>query len=342
MKKKYNAPTFKIFIVVICLILGALRANANESLFYKEVNLIGGYSDNEKWIGRSDTLKNSVGFEDYRKFSGDYGDFLTTDLQMRLAYDSLEPARDAWAVEIHNAWLEFKLGSSNKFRIGHFDPSFGLEPLIDTHGTILQTIMERNIGFNKDWGVTLKGIAPFFDYEASLQLGSGMSIYRRDESFLATARAGSPASGNFQYGLSVLYGNVLETMGMKTIPRNELVSDEAVLKKRIGLDGQYLFGPCLIKAEADYGRNNHEDVAGYFGEIDYTIPHYQNLELELQYKSWINDLGERGSDDSTLSVGASYKLNQSITMRGAFIHDVNLMKEDEDDKFLLQVYYYGL
>lgn len=330
-----------LITTILLFIIATPLAFASQSLFYKEVNLIGGYSDKEKWIGKSDTLKNSLGFEDYRKFSDEYGDFLTTDLQMRAAYDSREAARDAWAVEIHNAWLEFKLSPLNKLRLGHFDPSFGLEPLLDTHGTILQTLDEENIGFNKDWGFSLRGIGPAFDYETSLQLGSGMSIYTKDGSFLATARVGSPAGGNLQYGFSVMYGNVLQTMGMKTIPRNELMSNEAVLKKRIGADAQYLFGPYLVKAEADYGKNNGDDVLGYFGELDYTVPRHQNLELELQYKSWINNLSEHKSDDSTLSAGASYKLTQNITFRTAFIHDVNRMGGGEDDKILAQFYYFG-
>ena len=330
-----------LIIIILLFLIAMPFAFADQSLFYKEVNLIGGYSRQNKLIGKSDTLKNSLGFEDYRKFSGDYGDFLTTDFQMRVAYDSLQSLNDAWAVEIHNAWAEFKLDSSNKFRFGHFDPSFGLEPLVDTHSTILQTLAEENIGFNKDWGVSLRGIAPAFDYEMSLQLGSGMSIYRQDGSYLATARVGSPSSNNFQYGISFLMGNVLETMGMQTIPRNQLVSEDSTVKKRIGGDIQYLYGPYFLKAECAYGTNEHKNVLGYLFELDYTIPRSQNWELQLQYKSWINDPGERHSDDSTLSMGMSCKLNQQLTFRAAYLHDFNRMGGKEDDKALLQLYYYA-
>jgi len=328
-------------IIMYYLLSFVSSAFADQSLFYKEVNLIGGYSRQDKWIGGSDTLKNSVGFEDYRKFSGDYGDFLTTDFQLRVAYDSSESMDDAWAVEIHNAWAEFKLNSSNKFRFGHFDSSFGLEPLVDTHGTILQTLAEDDIGFIKDWGVSLRGVAPSFDYEVSLQLGSGMSIYRQDGSYLATARVGSPSPSNFQYGISFLIGDVLETMGMQTIPRNQLVSNDAISKKRIGGDIQYLYGPYLLKSECAYGKNEDKNVLGYLFELDYTIPRSQNWELELQYKSWMNDLSDRHSDDSTLSVGVSCKLNQKLTLRAAYLHDFNRMGGKEDDKVLFQFYYYA-
>lgn len=333
----------RLFLITMIslLLIATPSVFADQSLFYKEFNLIGGYSRQDKWIGKSDTKKNSLGFEDYRKFSTDYGDFLTTDFQLRVAYDSSQSLGDAWAVEIHNAWAEFKLGSSNKFRFGHFDPSFGLEPLVDTHGTILQTLAKEDIGFIKDWGVSLRGVAPSFDYEVSLQIGSGMSIYRQDGSYLATARVGSPSSSNFQYGISFLIGDVLETMGMQTIPRNQLVSNDAISKKRIGGDIQYLYGSYLLKAECAYGTNEDKDVLGYLFELDYTIPDIQNWELELQYKSWINDLSERNSDDSTLSIGTSCKLNQELTFRAVYLHNFNHIGGKEDDKVLLQLYYYA-
>lgn len=314
---------------------------ANESLFYKEANLIGGYSDRDHWLGKSNDLTNSVGFEDYRKFSSDYGDFLTTDLQVRLAYDSMENSHNAWGVQVHNAWLLYKLNSLAKLRLGHFDPAFGLEPQLDTHATILQTLAMKDIGFKKDWGVGLEGAFPNFDYKTGLQLGSGMGIRRRDDSFLFTSRIGTPSTQNFQYGISFLYGKVLEVEDMKTIPQDKLLSDNAVSKKRIGLDSQYLFGSYLFKGEAAYGENDHKKVLGYLGEVDYTIPRYQNWELELQFQSWINKLGQSDSDDSTLTLGASYKLNQNITLRAAFSHDFNMMEQAKENKVLIQFYYFG-
>lgn len=315
---------------------------ANDSLFYKEVNLIGGYSDRDRWVGKSLELVNSVGFEDYRKFSNDYGDYLTTDLQMRIGYDSMENTEDAWGIQIHNAWLLYKVDYDKKLRLGHFDPAFGLEPQVDTHGTLLQTLAMKDIGFKKDWGIGLEGSLSKFDYKTALQFGSGMSIYRKDQSFLLTTRIGSPSTQNFQYGMSFLYGKVLEYMGIWTWPRERPRSNDAILKKRIGLDSQYIFGPYLFKGELAYGADDHNDVLGYLGEIDYTLPEYQNCKIELQFQSWINELGRGSSDDSTLTLGASYKLNQNTTLRTAFSHDFNMSGQKEEDKFLVQLYFYGL
>ena len=90
------------------------KSTVGESIaqnFYKEAVIIGGYSDKDQWVGKKDMmLKNSIGFEYFRKFSDEYGDFLTLDIQMRIAYDSMENSSDTFGVEIHNAWLEYKLG----------------------------------------------------------------------------------------------------------------------------------------------------------------------------------------------------------------------------------------
>jgi len=317
------------------------EAFAEQALFYKEINLIGGYSDREHWIGKSAELMNSLGFEYYKKFSNDYGDFLTADLQMRMAYDSAEPRDDAWGLQIHNAWLQYKLNSAQRVKFGHFDVPFGLEQVLDTHGTLLQTLADANIGFKQDWGFALDGALPNFDYNAALQIGSGMSIYRKDGSFLATTRIGTPTGRNLQGGISLMYGKVLESIGMFTFPRAELVCDKTVLKKRVGLDGQYLFGPYLMKAELAYGKDENKNVIGYLYELDYTLPKLQNCELQAQFQSWQHDLNKRGSDDSTLSVGVAYKLNSQITLRAAVAHDFNLMEGGEDDKVLFQVYYFG-
>jgi hypothetical protein len=332
---------FSLIHFVAAFMLNNKGVFAEQTIFYKEINLIGGYASRDHWVGKSSELFNSIGFEYYRKFSNEYGDFLTADLQVRLAYDSTEAWLDAWGLEIHNAWLQYKVNSVNKLKIGHFDSPFGLEQVLDTHATLLQTLAPKNIGFKKDWGVVLEGALPNFDYSTALQIGSGMSIYRKDGSFLATGRIGTPAGRNLQGGVSLMYGKTLQIMGMSTIPRGELLSDQAVLKKRVGLDGQYLFGPYLFKSEIAYGKDEDKDVLGHLYEIDYTVPRLQNLELQLQFQSWRHDLDTKGNDDSTLSVGAAYKLNSRVTLRLAFMHDLNLMEGDEDDKVLLQFYYFG-
>jgi hypothetical protein len=128
---------------------------------------------------------------------------------------------------------------------------------------------------------------------------------------------------------------------MRTLPKNYLLSSETVTQKRVGLDGQYLYGPLLFKGEFAYGQNDDQDVLGYLTEIDYTVPSHQNLEFQLQYKSWINDIHMSSSDDNMLTFGAAYKLNQSTTLRAAFEHDFGMMDKKTEDRFVVQFYFLG-
>jgi hypothetical protein len=320
-------------------------ALASDFLFYKELNLIGGYSNKKQWVGSSDTLSNSVGFEHYGKFSSDYGDYLTTNLQIRGAYDANQRFSDAVSLEIHNAWAEYRASNEIKIKAGHFAPAFGLEPIVDYHSTILHSLIERDIGFEKDWGAELRGSFPAFDYQAAFQIGSGMSIRREDSSFLVTGRIGTSPAQDFQYGISAMVGNVLETMGMSTFPHNHLLSKEGVFKQRIGFDCQYNWNSFLFKGETAYGTNETKNVIGYMTEVDYTAPKNQNWGVETQFQSWFNDMKRPQTDDATFSMCLSYKLSQTVTLRIAFIHDLNTFSdafaEGRDTKVLAQFYYYG-
>ncbi|MBN2482831.1 MAG: hypothetical protein JXD21_01355 [Candidatus Omnitrophica bacterium] len=330
-----------LFVMVAAWFINGDTVSGSERIFNKEINLIGGYSRQQQWTGKSSTLANSFGFEDFRKFSGEYGDFLTTDLQVRFSYDSLEDSRDAWAVELHNAWMQYRLGYGMNLRIGHFDPAFGLEPVIDTHGTVLQTLAPLNIGFKKDWGMALEGFLRKYDYKLALGVGSGMSLRRHDRSFLMSARVGTPPTENVQYGFSILYGDVIDVKGMQTFPHNRLLSESAVSKRRIGVDGQLLMGASLVKGEIAYGQDDSDEVLGYLLEYDYTLPRNQNLSFQIQFQSFAHDLAEQNQDDSLISLGLAYRVNENITLRAALVHDFNRVDEPADTSVLVQYYYYG-
>lgn len=333
-----------LLLAIILSISSCHAALASDFLFYKEVNAIGGYSNKEKWIGKTDELSNTVGFEHYGKFSSTHGDFLTTDLQVRFAYDSSENSTNAWSVEIHNAWVEYRASPELKIRGGHITPAFGLEPVVDVHSDIIQTLAMQDIGFTKDWGAELRGSLPAFDYQVAFQIGSGMSIRREDSSFLVTVRIGNPQTEDFRYGISGLVGNVIETYGMSTFPKNHLLSKETVFKERIGFDMQYNFwNSFLFKGETTYGINDNDNVIGYMTEVDYTAPKSQNWTVAAQFKSWFNDMKMPQADDTTFSLGLTYKLSQTTKVSAAFIHDLNMhsSNEERDTRVLLQFYYYG-
>ncbi len=333
----------KYYLLGILIILGLLSVqHAHAADFYKEVNLIGGYSHEDDWMSeKGGMIKNSVGCEWYKKFANEYGDFLTANLQVRTSFDSREDSDDAWAIEIHNAWLEYKLGLGRFIRVGHFDPAFGLEPVLDTHGTLLQTLASYSVGYKKDWGVNYKGMVGAFDYDCALQLGSGMSIRHKDNSFLLTGRIGTPPGKDVQYGLSFLYGRVLTSRQMRTIPVPDLATEDASRKKQMSGDLQYTFGPFRFHGECAMGKDRHNTVGGALGQIEYTLPRYQNILVKTQGHYWSHNWRENDARDIQIASVLEYKATSFLTFRLGCFHDLYRRTGKEDTQILLQLYYFG-
>jgi hypothetical protein len=330
----------QLIILLSFISISLLHEVAHPANLYKEAIIMGGYSDKEQWIGKKGGAKNSLGFEYYKKFSDEYGDYLTLDLQARAAYDSAENSHDVFGIEIHNAWLEYKSGLGESIRFGHFDPAFGLEPVLDTHGTLLQTLAQKNIGFKKDWGISYKGLFGDYDYQLAAQLGSGMPLRRKDDSFLLTGRVSTTQNQDSQIGLSFLYGQILESKQSWTIPISELINGKSIRKKRIGLDFQCPIGLFDFKTEVTAGDNDGTTVAGALAELGYTIPQQQNLRIKTQIMYWSNDWEEKYARDLTLSPVIEYKANSTTTVRLGYFHDL-YSGSDEDKIVVLQLYCFG-
>jgi hypothetical protein len=332
----------------ILLALSAAPAGAGvNGVFYRELNLLAGYSDENQWIGEGPGgIKNSIGFEYFAKVSNDYGDYLTWNLQARLGYHTRLPSGDRWGLEIHSAWVEYKLGLGSNVRAGHFAPAFGLEPNVDTHATLFQTLAIQDIGFKKDWGLEYRGGLSVFDYSVALQLGSGMTIDRKDGSYLATGRIGTPPGRDLEWGLSLLVGDVLRSVPMRTIPRPE-VSDEAVTRRRAGADARYRRGSFLLMAEATAGWNQaagdgeKRDVAGILFQTDYTVPSLHALTAQFQGRFWTEKAGDADRTTATLSLGGSYDIRSSWALRAVVFHDLEMPDSREDTRIYIQLYYFG-
>jgi hypothetical protein len=328
--------------VAIVILLFPLEVFGSDPQLYTELNLVGGYSESDKWIGKNGGLqKNSVGLEYFQKFSDDYGDYLTTNLQLRLSYDSLESFSDAWAIEVHNAWVEYKLGLGKKLTLGHFDPVFGLEPLLDTHGALLQTLALKSIGYKKDWGLGYSGILGSYDFSAAIQNGSGMALERKDSSFLATCRIGTPSNRDFQYGVSALAGRVLRFDKAQTFPRPDLVQNTARDKLRLGIDAQYPLGALYTKGEVSVGRDSSRNVGGALLELNREVPSLRRLEIQLQTQYWSNDFDDSASAEFSLGLGAVYKISSTWTFRLLGLSFLEKGNSSEDWRVVAQLYFFS-
>ena len=327
--------------IVLCLTLLVLPAFSAPGRLYKEFNFIGGYSDAQQWISRNPGLRNSLGFEYFKKFSDEYGDYLTLDLQVRLAYDPSDDFDPTWAIEIHNAWLEYKLGLGKSLKFGHLAPAFGLESDLDTHGKLLQTLAFDNLGFKKDWGLAYKTIFGDYDLEVTGTIGSGMAIRRKDDSYLISARLSKGSSDEFRYGMSFLHGRVLKAKEPWTIPAGDLAMDNAIEKTRMGIDMQFPINEFVFKAELAAGCDNGTTVGGGLAQLEYTPPDNQDITLKLQTKYWADELDNKKRTDLTLAPVVEWKMNRELTFRAGYFQDI-VSKDNEEKRLLLQLYYYGI
>lgn len=333
----------KITILISILLPLSGLAVYGQERFYKELNIIGGYSDKDGWVGsKGKGLKNSVGFEYFNIFSDEYGDRFKVDLQMRFSYNSTEDSEDAWGVEFHNAWLEYKMGLGQYLIFGHFDPAFGLEPVVDTHGTLLQTLALESIGYKKDWGIGYKGLLGNFDIQLGAQLGSGMPIKREDDSFLFTTRLSSKIDREYEIGLSILYGQVLMSERPITIPSPSVISNGSIRKKRIGLDFQGPLGPYSFKCEAAIGDDEGTTVGGGLLEFGYVFPEDDRFEFKLQGLCWSDELDNSNERTITISPVFEYKMSSDVTLRTGYFYDISTGTNEEERLFVMQLYYYGI
>ena len=286
---------------------------------YSEAAYQGDYIDEEI------SHKSFIGFEYFRKFSNDYGDFLTANFQVRFPYKFEEAFPESLTLEIHNAWLEYKAGLGQFIRVGHFAPAFGLENITDTHGTLAQTMAMKNVGFKQDWGVGFRSFIGSFDYALAVQMGSGMAI--RKDGFLFSGRISSQTSNDFQYAFSTLYGDVHHSMSMATYPVEKCMG--IILKKRVAAELQYNFGAYYFKNELSAGYNDESKILINFAEFEFKPFTLPNFNFIVQNKFFKTD----ENDSINWLAGTSYKFFDKLTL--SFLYDIS-------DKILqFKVYYFG-
>ena len=346
-------------------------------IFRKEIVAGGRYLRSEgQFSGANRMNANSIGFDLMKRFTSETGDWATVYLQLRMAYrwNQWQPApwtegEDDWELEWHEATLRLTRwfrGRMN-FKLGHFDVPFGLEPVVDTHGSLFQLQSMRNVGFKKDWGLSLYGQLPSFDYEASLTTGSGMELTRESGSYLTSARVGTPETGNFLIGLSGLYGNVKEPAGQlgEEMPGKrgavpapgtsirtgetlvaEVVPDQAkvMTRWRVGLDVRYLHGPLTLKSEFASGEDGGRDIRNAFVELDFILVPYR-MDLITQVHFTREDAATRSTGSSltrrTLGVlGLTYRATSATTLSVAVERDLHSKGGPEEDSIAVQLYIY--
>jgi len=305
-------------------------AHAQSSLLYLEAQGVAGYSSaQDKAIyysmGALDPMqKPSIGFDYIQRLSGAARDYGNAALQLRLAYNQ-DSGRDV-ELQVYNAYLRYKAGFANIW-IGHDRPALGLSSYFDTHGLLLPTLSMSGFGFDRDWGM---GLARDFDWGGlalSVTTGSGMRIDFKGN-YLAAARIskGVLEQENYTIGISGAYGDVMETMGY------DLLSPDPMPFHMGAVDLAYLWERYESRIEFMAGGRNDESSYAVSWRLCLNLLPESRLKLEAE--PMVTKL--MGNSSFMLSAGVSYQATADLALRSMYQY----LDETDDNRVLLQVYYY--
>ncbi|MDR1499237.1 MAG: hypothetical protein LBS34_03035 [Rickettsiales bacterium] len=301
---------------------------ASSDLLYFEAQGVSGYSSKHKIIYRSgmpnDNMQlNSIGFDYFKKFTGEVEDEGTAALQMRIAHNE---EQNKIEVQVYNAYIK----SKNKFSdiwIGHNRVAYGLASYWDTHGDLLQPLSMYGFGFDRDWGIGLLEDTEHGSFSVSLTSGSGMGI-RRYGNWLFASRISNGILNydNYNIGLSFMGGKILEVVGytiMNAKPKNVAMGS---------IDFSYNYDNIEHKIEINFGQKDRKEVFASLYRVGLNFLEENRLKLEGQSLY----IKQNGMNDQALGVGTTYKIDSNLTARIMY----EWQRRMNDHKTVIQIYYY--
>ena len=210
-------------------------------------------------------------------------------------------------------------------RLGHFEIPFGLEQNIGTNGTLRQySFAER--GIKADWGVSVNGILPTWDYEISISRGSGNDIDDRDNPYVFAGRIGSSAHKNLVVGLSFFDAEVLGPV-------------EATRRQRVGLDVAWYHRNWELLAELSAGEDEDAETAMALLETSWRN-NDETLHLYTQIKQQRRELDLERDSGSTIVLGAHQTLSREVSISGQWSKPFDrLGHQDDSSQFIVQLRY---
>lgn len=294
-----------------------------------------GWNDNMRWAVDLSTRftrdlrqnhvssQQVVGFDLHKVFSTEQGDIATLVFQpywVRLHdvknppffFDDGNDAELTWRI----ANINFTGLSHGRFnlRAGHFEVPFGLEQNIDTNGTLRQYSF-RDRGIKADWGISVNGVLPDFDYEVALTRGSGNNISERDDPYVFAGRIGTPSTGNTVVGLSWFDGRVLAAHG-------------AVERQRLGVDLAYYYHQWEALLEVSAGNNAGADRVNLLAELSWRNP-METVHSYVQFRHSRQEDVNDWLDNSSATLGLEWKINRFVDVSAEWFKELDVLENQK-------------
>lgn len=261
----------------------------------------------------------AVGLDLHTVVSGERGDIGTLTVQPYLLRIANEPSRPAIFEEDRDHALQWRITNFNytgiaqgrfNIRLGHFEVPFGLEHVIQTNGTLNQMNSPRAIGLKADWGYSINGELPGFEYELAFLRGGGNDWATSANGYFA-GRIGLPRQGDWWIAASALDGEMETTAG-------------PVDRTRLGIDAGYrLPGGMHAMLEFATGDDEGRDQRHGMLELGYTSRNESTLTyFQYRHSQQGDDDAEERSRQSTLGVLFEPSTRWSASFEFRYQHDV--------------------
>jgi hypothetical protein len=320
-----------ILLIVALLLVAIAPAGAQSAeLVTWEVQAITGYHDG--LTAQKLPQLNDIGGSYFQKFAGKSGDWAALNLQYDIAWtgstvDVPQPLGTSLLTRynmrpllfrLHQADFELKrLGAFTTLWVGHNRPAFGLNPVIDTHGTTWHTLVMQNLGVEEDWGVGGNGYLGSTDYRFSVTTHSDMAL--DDKGALAALRwgFGDPTQTSTFWGVSGEAGFT------QSSPWTQDFTPQ--WESRLGSDFRANWSNFYIYAEAVACTQVHDPVyGGWLRLTDQLIP--ETLSLSPQYSR----LWRAGMASSQAQLELEYKPISWLSLRLGELYNQNMMMDGVD------------
>ena len=282
-----------------------------------------------------------VGLDSYGKLSNWNRDIATFVVQVYggrienhpFGMPSFDGPND-WDILAKINTINFHITNDRRFNIklGHYEIPYGLEATINSNGTLRQFSHPSNLGQKLDWGATINGTFPLFQYEIGVSRGSGVEYHSTGDPYAIAGRIGTPVDsenfwGTSSAGVSFYQADIASPTGGNQE------------RWRVGVDGQHYLGPIGVLGEFSAGKTDSETTINTLTELNIT----NRRETILAYNQfrWVHQRLATGWDDSgSLAIGIRYAPDTHWALSAQFTQELwQLAKVSTDQIFSLQLRY---
>ena len=276
-------------------------------------------------------IRNMLGFDYRQVFSGRTGDWGVMVLQGYLTRSDHEPRRPPFIADDHDTEFQFRIFSFNytglargrlNFKVGHVELPYGLEATVDTNGTLRQFLPGANLGYKADWGVTVNGVLPEFEYEVALTQGAGNEPDMEDGRFLLTGRVGTPIEADRIFGGSFMYARLPGGGG------------DRFTRWRVGADYQeFALEPFAVSAELSVGEDDSMGVMNRLGELSWSTP-FNDWFVYGQVRVLARERTESWDEAVQAALGVSFRPDLHWNFSLQLSQDLETFHGKPEDTFL--------